>query len=155
MRVLKATLAIMKLHLKKEISQERKSRKVREFNRDEERNWRAPSHSRDISKRVQHTIFSGPLARYKRCLLLLTSIQWKSSLLRGKAGEIRAESKEHRPQDIRYSDSILRIHRRGHTTMARTQRLYRIEPLMILSQGYRVSHRYRHTQTSIMNTLLR
>lgn len=106
---------------------------------------------REIYRRVQHTIFSGPLARYKRCLLLLTSIQWKSSLPRGGAGEIRAESKGHRPQDIRHSDSILRIHRRRHTTMARTQRLFCIEPLTVLSQKYRVSHRYGHTQTLIIN----
>lgn len=106
---------------------------------------------REIYRRVQHTIFSGPLARYKRCLLLLTSIQWKSSLSRGGAGEVRAESKGHRPQDIRYSDSILRIHRRRQATMARTQRLFCIEPLTILSQKYRVSHRYGHTQTPIIN----
>jgi hypothetical protein len=46
---------------------------------------RAPSFAR--YRRVQHTIFSGPLARYKGCLLLLTSIQWKSSLPSARLGD--------------------------------------------------------------------
>lgn len=39
-------------------------------------------------RRVQHTIFFEPLTRYKRCLLVVTSIQWRGSQWkRGGRGE--------------------------------------------------------------------
>lgn len=132
MMVLKITLAIMKLHLRKKCLEKRKPGKHKSLV-EMKKGTGGRLLIREIYRRVQHTIFSGPLARYKRCLLLLTSIQWKSCLPRSGAGEIRAESKGHRPQDIRYGDSTLRNRKRGHTTMVRTQRLFRIEPLTVLS----------------------
>lgn len=48
-----------------------------------EKSWRMKRRKRKRSfaryRRVQHTIFFEPLTRYKRCLLVLTSIHWKGS----------------------------------------------------------------------------
>lgn len=81
--VLKVALAIMKLHLREEMSREKKARKAREFSRDEERNRRAPSHSRDISKSTTHNFLrtTSPLQKMssapdKHSVKILPSARW-------------------------------------------------------------------------------
>lgn len=95
---------------------------------------------REISKSTTYNFLrtTSPLQKMssapdKHSVKTRPSVRWG-------AGKIRAESKGHRPQDIRYHDSTLSIHRRGYATMVRTQRLF--EPLTVLSWKYWVFQRY-------------
>lgn len=120
--VLKIALVITRLLKERNVS-ERKARKHESLVRMKKGTEGA--FIREISKSTTHNFLRTTSslqkmssASDKHSVKTLPSVRWGT-------GKIRAESKGHRPQDTRYHDSTLSIHKRGYATMVRTQRLFR------------------------------